>query len=129
VLKLSSNVNECKPLLLGEARQARHPGHGRAVQVDPINPTLTPPGTERLKLICDDPLTNLAFEFNLRRYTVANSGPHTNASQFYVTAAPLAFLDGKKVAFGRVIDGRGLHSSTFQLNLSRFGHTSPCPPV
>jgi hypothetical protein len=28
-------------------------------------------------------------------------------------------------------DGRGLHSSTFQLNLSRFGvlHTSPCPPV
>jgi len=25
--------------------------------------------------------------------------------------------------------GRGLHSSTFQPNLSRFGHTSPCPPV
>ena len=27
------------------------------------------------------------------------------------------------------VDGRGLHSSTSQLNLSRFGHTSPCPPV
>jgi N-acetylgalactosamine kinase len=26
-------------------------------------------------------------------------------------------------------DGRGLHSSTSQLNLSRFGHTSPCAPV
>ena len=25
--------------------------------------------------------------------------------------------------------GMGLHSSTFQLNLSRFGHTSPCSPV
>ena len=25
--------------------------------------------------------------------------------------------------------GRGLHSSTFQLNLSHVGHTSPCPPV
>jgi hypothetical protein len=24
---------------------------------------------------------------------------------------------------------RGLHSSTFQLNLRRFGHTSPCSPV
>jgi len=36
---------------------------------------------------------------------MANSGPHTNSSQFYVTAAPLTFLDGKKVAFGRVIDG------------------------
>jgi len=25
--------------------------------------------------------------------------------------------------------GRGLHSFTSQLNLSRFGHTSRCPPV
>ncbi len=25
--------------------------------------------------------------------------------------------------------GRGSHLSTFQLNLSRVGHTSPCPPV
>ena len=30
---------------------------------------------------------------------------------------------------GRGLEGRGLHRSTFQLNLSRFGHTSPCPPV
>ena len=27
------------------------------------------------------------------------------------------------------IAGRGLYSLTVQLNLSRFGHTSPCPPV
>ena len=27
------------------------------------------------------------------------------------------------------LTGRGLHSSTFQLNLSRPGHTSLCPPV
>ena len=25
--------------------------------------------------------------------------------------------------------GRGLNSFSFGLNLSRFGHTSPCPPV
>jgi hypothetical protein len=25
--------------------------------------------------------------------------------------------------------GRGLHSFTFQVDLSRFGHTSTCPPV
>ena len=25
--------------------------------------------------------------------------------------------------------GRGSHSFTSQLNLSRFGHTFPCPPV
>ena len=28
-----------------------------------------------------------------------------------------------------VFPAGGQHSSTFQLNLSRFGHTSPCPPV
>ena len=28
-----------------------------------------------------------------------------------------------------LVAGRGLHSSPFQLNLSRFGHTSPYPPV
>jgi len=27
------------------------------------------------------------------------------------------------------LDGRGLHSLTSQLILSRFGHTSLCPPV
>jgi len=36
---------------------------------------------------------------------MASSGPHTNGCQFYVTQAPLAFLDGKKVGFGRVVDG------------------------
>ena len=30
---------------------------------------------------------------------------------------------------GGGIGGRGLHSSTFQLNLSCFGLTCPCPPV
>jgi hypothetical protein len=34
-------------------------------------------------------------------------------------------LDEGGVERARVA-GRGLHSSTFQLNLSRFGHTCPC---
>ena len=29
----------------------------------------------------------------------------------------------------QLVVGRGLHSFTSQLNLSLFGHTSPCPPV
>jgi len=41
------------------------------VQVDPIKPTLKPPGTKRLKLKCDELLTNFAFKFNLRRFTEA----------------------------------------------------------
>jgi hypothetical protein len=39
------------------------------VQVDPIKPTLKPPGTKRLKLEFDVLLSNFAFKLNLRRYT------------------------------------------------------------
>ena len=39
-----------------------------AVQVDPIKPTLKPPGTKLLKLKCDTLLSTSAFKFNLRRF-------------------------------------------------------------
>jgi len=42
---------------------------GRAVQVDPIKPTLKAPGTKRLKLKYDEQLSNFAFNFNLRCYS------------------------------------------------------------
>ena len=44
---------------------------GRAVQVDPMKPTLKAPGPQRLKLEFDGMLSNFAFTFNLRRYTMA----------------------------------------------------------
>ena len=40
------------------------------MQVDPIKPTLKAPVTKRLKLKYDGPLSNIAFKFNLRRYTM-----------------------------------------------------------
>ena len=42
---------------------------GRAAQVDPIKPMLNLPGTKRLKLKCDEPLSRFAFKFKLRRYS------------------------------------------------------------
>jgi hypothetical protein len=38
-----------------------------------MKPTLKAPGTKRLKLKCDEPLSNFAFNFNLRRYTMLTS--------------------------------------------------------
>jgi len=43
-------------------------GPGKAVQVDPIKPTLKAPGSMLLKLRYDGPLSEFAFNFNLRRY-------------------------------------------------------------
>jgi len=44
---------------------------GKAVQIDPIKPTLKPPGIKLLELKYDKQLSNFASKFNLRRYIVA----------------------------------------------------------
>ena len=55
--------------------------------------------------------------------SMANAGPNTNGSQFFITFEPTPWLDGHHVVFGEVIEGTEVVDALEQIG-SRSGKTS-----
>jgi len=72
-------------------------------------------GTGGRSIYCGDSAPELFYKFSDENFTIkhdrpgrlsmANSGPNSNSSQFFITLEPFPYLDGKHVCFGQVESG------------------------
>ena len=67
---------------------------------DPTGTGRGGPGYQFQDEVRDNPLTHEA-----KVLSMANAGPNTNGSQFFITHAPQPHLNGKHTVFGKVTDG------------------------
>lgn len=74
----------------------------------------------------DEIVGGLGFD-RVGRLAMANAGPNTNGSQFFITVAPTTWLNGKHTIFGQVIEGQAVVDAIS--NVERDGRDKPAKDV